>query len=141
MNRCAALCLSAMLAACAPARTSNPSTDQSLITAEDVAKHPNESIESLIQRKVPGVVATRAPDGTLALQIRGFGTYDASSQPPLYVLNDLPIDAPGGVLAGINPLDIQSIKVLKGPETAIYGVQGANGVIVIKTKMSPAQKQ
>ena len=43
--------------------------------------------------------------------------------------------APGGALKGINPHDIQSIQVLKDPsETTVYGVRGANGVIVITTK-------
>ncbi|PYP81348.1 MAG: hypothetical protein DMD25_01790, partial [Gemmatimonadetes bacterium] len=43
--------------------------------------------------------------------------------------------AAGGALRGINPHDIASIQVLKDPaETAMYGVRGANGVIVIKTK-------
>ena len=42
---------------------------------------------------------------------------------------------PGGSLTGINPKDIASIEVLKDAvSTSFYGVRGANGVIVIKTK-------
>jgi TonB-dependent SusC/RagA subfamily outer membrane receptor len=42
---------------------------------------------------------------------------------------------PGGALIGVDPHDIESIQVLKNaPETSLYGVRGANGVIVIKTK-------
>ena len=38
-------------------------------------------------------------------------------------------------LTGVNPNDIESIEVLKEPaETALYGLRGANGVIIIKTK-------
>ena len=41
----------------------------------------------------------------------------------------------GGALTGINPYDIESIKVLKDPaETSVYGVGGGNGVILITTK-------
>ena len=42
---------------------------------------------------------------------------------------------PNGTLSWLNPRDIESITALKDPsQTAIYGVRGANGVIVIKTK-------
>jgi len=54
----------------------------------------------------------------------------------LYVIDDVPI-APGstGILTGINPYDIETIKVLKDPaDTGIYGIRGANGVILITTK-------
>ena len=42
---------------------------------------------------------------------------------------------PGGSLSGINPHDIATIEVVKDPAgEAMYGVRGANGVIIIKTK-------
>ena len=58
------------------------------------------------------------------------------SSEPLYVVDDVPIKAgPGGALNGINPYNIESIKVLKDPaDTGIYGIRGGNGVIVIKMK-------
>ncbi|MEX2282586.1 MAG: TonB-dependent receptor plug domain-containing protein [Gemmatimonadota bacterium] len=123
-----------ILGACAPAASRAAGVDRTLITAEDIEKNPNEPIENLIQRKVPGVVVTRAADGSIALQIRGASTINGEITSPLYVVNDLPFDpGPGGALTGINPRNIVSIKVLKGGD-ALYGVQGANGVIVIKTK-------
>jgi TonB-dependent SusC/RagA subfamily outer membrane receptor len=126
---------------CAPAATRGESQkDQSLVTAEDFEKYPNESIESVIQRKVPGVTVTRI-DGRLVLQIRGASTLLGEPKPPLYVLNGLMISpGPDGALSGINPHDIQSIRVLKGPEAAIYGIDGANGAIVITTKKAGPQK-
>ena len=61
---------------------------------------------------------------------------------PLYVLDGIPIQpGPGGTLAGISPYDIESIQVLKDPaDTALYGMRGANGVIVIKTKRALRKK-
>jgi TonB-dependent SusC/RagA subfamily outer membrane receptor len=52
------------------------------------------------------------------------------------VLDGVPITpGPGGSLTGIDPYDIESIKVLKDPaDTAMYGMRGANGVIIITTK-------
>ena len=113
-----------------------PATNGPLITQEDLERYPNESIERVLQRKVPGLVVRRTRDGGLALQIRGAMSYDGSDTRPLYVLNDHPIEAgPDGAVPGINAREIQSIKVLKGPDAAIYGIRGLNGVIVITTSV------
>ena len=56
---------------------------------------------------------------------------------PLYIVNGIPVQAErNGTLSMLNPFDIESISVLKDASaTAIYGVRGANGVIIIKTKI------
>jgi TonB-dependent SusC/RagA subfamily outer membrane receptor len=47
---------------------------------------------------------------------------------------------PGGGLSGLNPRDIASIEVIKDvSRLAMYGVRGANGVIVVKTKAAASQ--
>jgi TonB-dependent SusC/RagA subfamily outer membrane receptor len=135
---CATLSVSVFIglfAGCAPATTRTESPDQSLVTAEDLEKNPHESIESVLQRKVPGLVVTRTADGGIVLQIRGISSFKGENTPPLYVLDNLPIEpGPDGALTGLNPYDIESIKVLKGADAAMYGIQGANGVIVITSK-------
>ena len=105
------------------------------VTAEDVERAPNVPIEQLLQSKVPGIIVSRTEDGSIAIRIRGSSTLTGSNE-PLYVVDGMPIQAgPNGGLTGINPYDIASIKVLKDPaETTMYGVRGANGVIIIKTK-------
>jgi TonB-dependent SusC/RagA subfamily outer membrane receptor len=87
--------------------------------------------------RFPGVTVMRTSDGGIAVRIRGTTSFMSGNE-PLYVLDGIPIQAgPGGSLTGINPHDIASIEVLKNPaETAMYGMRGANGVIVIKTKGS-----
>jgi len=89
----------------------------------------------MLQGHVAGVSVTRTPDGGLAVKVRGTSTIMGNTE-PLYVIDGLPIQAgPGGSLNGINPHDIASIEFLKDPANlAFYGVRGANGVIVIKTK-------
>ena len=67
---------------------------------------------------------------------RGAASLSASNQ-PLYVIDGMPIQAPsfGSALAGIPPNDVERIDVLKDAGSlAIYGSQGANGVILITTK-------
>jgi TonB-dependent SusC/RagA subfamily outer membrane receptor len=100
-----------------------------------VQKRHQEPIASLIRRSSPGVLVSTGPDGGLIVRIRGSGSFYGSEE-PLYVIDgvSLPLGS-GGHLAGINPEDIVSIKVLKDPpETALYGVRGANGVILITTR-------
>jgi len=69
------------------------------------------------------------------VRIRG-GSSIKGGNTPLYVLDGVVIDpGPNGYLTGVNLNDIESIEVLKEPaETALYGMRGSNGVIVIKTK-------
>jgi TonB-dependent SusC/RagA subfamily outer membrane receptor len=125
--------LSGLAAGCAPSATLGV-PDTSTLTADDVDRN-TESIEKLLQAKVPGVLVTRAPDGNIALQIRGTSSFLGGNE-PLYVIDGVPF-APGnhGILTGINPYDIESIKVLKNPEDiGLYGMRGANGVILITMK-------
>ena len=112
------------------------------MTAEDIQRNPGQPIEQVLQGRFPGVEVSHSPDGGIAVRIRGASSLSANTQ-PLYVLDGIPIQAgPNGSLTGINPNDIESIQVLKDPaETAIYGMRGANGVIVIKTKRPGRSRQ
>jgi TonB-dependent SusC/RagA subfamily outer membrane receptor len=100
-----------------------------------VQKRHRESIASLIERASPGVLVTEHADGSVTVRIRGTGSFYGSEE-PLYVIDGVPLPlGSGGRLAGINPNDVESVKVLKDAhDTALYGVRGANGVIVITTK-------
>jgi iron complex outermembrane receptor protein len=100
--------------------------------------------EELIKGKVAGVQVSEAnggePGGGMSVRIRG-GTSITSSNEPLYVIDGVPLPVGGGLSAGRNPLnflnpkDIVSFTVLKDASaTAIYGSQGANGVILIETR-------
>jgi|TARA_B110000908_G_C10157694_1_gene404446 TonB-dependent SusC/RagA subfamily outer membrane receptor len=52
---------------------------------------------------------------------------------PLYILNGSPVGKTS--FGDIVPSTIKSITILKGPETAIYGIRGMNGVIMVRTMM------
>jgi TonB-dependent SusC/RagA subfamily outer membrane receptor len=113
----------------------SPNNNRSIVTSEDLERSPGEPIENILMSKVSGIVVTRAPDGGIAIRIRG-GSSISSSNEPLYIINGIAFQpGPEGSLTGINPYDIASIEVLKdAAATAMYGVRGANGVIVIKLK-------
>ena len=111
-----------------------PTPPRADVTAEDIERAPGQSIEELLRDKVAGVTVTQTRSG-IAVRIRGVSSFYGNNE-PLYVLDDVPMTpGPGGVLDGIGPYDIESIRVLKDPaDTALYGMRGANGVILIKTK-------
>jgi TonB-dependent SusC/RagA subfamily outer membrane receptor len=134
----AALSISALIglaAGCVPGNTRRQTTAEPAVTAKDLDQSTAEPIEKVLEAKTPGVLVTRTADGGIAVQIRGPSSF-YSSDGPLYVIDGVPIQAGrGGALTGVNPHDIESIKVLKNPaDTGIYGMRGANGVIVITTK-------
>jgi len=108
--------------------------DRPSVTSEDLERNPDEPIERVLQAKVTGVVVKRTADGGIALQIRGASSFDGTDA-PLYLIDDVPFEpGPGGALTGVDPYNIESIKVLKGADAGIYGMRGFNGVIAIKTK-------
>jgi len=126
---------------CASSNRHGALLDNSTVTADDIdRKAGSQPIEQLLEAKVPGVLITRTADGGIAVQIRGSSTF-YSATAPLYVVDDVPFEAgPGGSLKGINPYDIDTIRVLKNPEdTGMYGMRGSNGVIVITMK-KPGKK-
>lgn len=125
---------------CAPGKTRPEPQSKPTVTAEDIERSGGDPIEKLLQAKAPGVLVERTPDGGISVRIRGASSFYSGSE-PLYVIDDVPIQpGAGGALRGLNPHDIESITVLKNPEdTGIYGVRGANGVIVITTK-KPGKK-
>jgi TonB-dependent SusC/RagA subfamily outer membrane receptor len=136
--------LLALAAGCAQrgATAPRPSPrDNSAVTSEEIQRHgaSDAPLEKVLEGRVAGVTVTRTPDG-IAVRIRGGSSVYGNSD-PLYILDGMPIEpGPNGALTGLNPNDIESIKVLKdAADTAMYGIRGANGVIVIKTK-KPARK-
>ena len=107
------------------------------VTAADIQRTPSESLQAVLAGRVSGVWVTQAADGGIAVRIRGSSTINGNPE-PLYVIDEIPVQpGPGGTLTGINPYDIESIKVLKDAvSTSMYGSRGANGVILITTKQA-----
>lgn len=122
-----------------PGQGSAPVRQQE-VTSEDIARAPTQSIEQQLMAKVPGVIVTRTETGDVAIRIRG-GTSAYGNNEPLYIVDgQAVVPGPGGGLSGLNPNDIESIKVLKDAASmSMYGSRGGNGVIVIKTKQANSQ--
>ena len=122
------------------------------------------SLSNLLQGRAAGVQVTNnsaSPDAGVSIQIRGASSFNSGSE-PLYVVDGIIINTSGDSsvmngdhlggdnggqdeatngLMGINPMDIASVEILKDASaTAIYGSQGANGVILITTKSASREK-
>ena len=128
--------LGGIVTGCARSRTASPAPSRSsTVTSEEIDRSPGEPIEKVLMQRVPGLLVMRTPDGGIALRIRGASSIFGDNE-PLYVIDGIPVQAgPSGSLTGINPYDIASVEVLKtAASTTMYGVRGANGVIVVTTK-------
>ena len=134
------LALFVLVSACASGNPrGSPQEQKSTLTADDIANNPNEPIEKVLQKKVPGVLVTRTDDGSIAINIRGNHSFTGDDA-PLYVLDGMPFQpGAGGALTGIDPYSIESIKVLRGGDAVLYGIRGMNGVIEITMK-KPARR-
>lgn len=116
-------------------RGAHPDTSRVVLTADDIARSPGQSLEQLLLAHVPGLYVTRAPDGHSVVHMRGTTTLMGEEE-PLFVVNGIPLGPnPWGNLNAINVHDIEAVEVLRdAAATAEYGSRGANGVIVIRTK-------
>ena len=101
------------------------------VSGQNLSQVAAGTLNQKLTGQIAGVTVgnDNSPGGAAMVRIRGFGSINSNS--PLYVVDGVPITN----INTINPNDIESVNVLKDPSTtAIYGVRGANGVVLIKTK-------
>lgn len=111
---------------------------QELKSDEVVAGQSTNFVNSL-QGKIAGVQVSTAggsPNSASQIVIRAISSVNnAQSNEPLFVIDGMPVRGAASSAADINPNDIESMSVLKGAAaSALYGQEGANGVIIITTK-------
>jgi len=122
------------------------------LKSKDIAEAKETNIVNALAGKVAGVriTNTQGDMGSSRIVIRG-ETSIAGNNQPLFVVDGIPVDnsqlGAGGsrdyrnAIADINPEDIESISVLKGPNAAaLYGSRAAQGVIIIKTKTGKSKQ-
>ena len=109
------------------------------VTGQDLVKVPVSNVSEALTGKMAGVNITTtdgSPDAEVLIRVRGGGSITGDNT-PLIVIDGFQ----GGKLSDISPNDIEDITVLKdASSTAIYGSEGANGVILITTKNAKAGK-
>jgi ferric enterobactin receptor len=134
------------------------------LKGEDIASTRRENFINSLAGRVPGAAVTAStgvPGASSTIILRG-GTSMGLSNQPLFVVDGVPYDNTtinqdkdgllnnstsnrnsdyGNRAADINPEDVETMTVLKGPEAiALYGSDAANGAIIITTKKGKAGK-
>ncbi|HJU67125.1 MAG TPA: TonB-dependent receptor plug domain-containing protein [Gemmatimonadaceae bacterium] len=101
----------------------------------EIAQLRVRRVEELLAGRVPGLRVLPTPDGGFMVRVRGVTTINGNAE-PLYIIDGIPVTLlTGEGLSWLDPAEILQIDVLKDPaETSMYGVRGANGVIVIRTR-------
>lgn len=111
----------------------------SSIRTDKLAAEAPRSVQDLMRANTAGLSIGFSADakGDAGLQIRGKNSLKASTS-PLIVLDGVIYE---GAMTDINPIDIESIDVLKDASSAaVYGAKSANGVVVINTKRGKSGK-
>ncbi|MBC7827903.1 MAG: SusC/RagA family TonB-linked outer membrane protein [Chitinophagaceae bacterium] len=128
------------------------------VDAEDLTRNQQSNLINALQGKVAGATISSiggGPGQGATIRIRGINSIDVTqSNDPLFVIDGIILDnststlgagasstspynvrSVGNRASDINPEDIETINILKGgAATALYGLRGANGVVVITTK-------
>ncbi|WP_080241568.1 SusC/RagA family TonB-linked outer membrane protein [Spirosoma rigui] len=129
------------------------------VKGTDLAQTQRENFLNSLNGRVAGAMITSTsgnPGASTSIMLRGISSIGSNNQ-PLFVVDGLPIDnktfSQGALVsdspnrnndyqnraADINPNDIETLTVLKGPEAAaLYGIDAASGAIVITTKKGAA---
>lgn len=127
------------------------------VSGEDIVNVVQENVMNSLAARVPGLTLnqTSGVGSSVSIVIRGATSLSNDNQ-PLFVIDGVPmvnrlnntaergsrnnVDY-GNVISDINPEDIESISVLKGPAaSALYGSRAGNGVILITTKTGKKTK-
>lgn len=111
----------------------------SQVSSKDLLSTPTANVTQAIAGKIPGVVTTQTSGAPgmddASINIRGRATFAGDGSPLVMV------DGVERAFSQVAPDDIESISVLKDASaTAVYGVRGANGVILVTTKRGKEMK-
>ena len=115
-------------------KNSNITGSVTSVNTKEMKHNSYTNIFQYLQGRVPGLTVQRDPSSFTgySLRIRGISSFTGSSE-PLIVLDGTPLSSSADIQY-LSPQDVKSIDVLKdAASAAIYGVRGANGVILIRT--------
>ena len=112
----------------------------SSISTKDLVKTPVASVTNVLAGSVPGVSSIQSTGqpgaDAAAIYVRGTGSLNSGSSEPLVLVDG--VERP---FSQIDPNEIESISVLKdASSTAVFGVRGANGVILVTTRRGSVSK-
>lgn len=113
------------------------------LNSDEITAGQSSNFVNSLQGKVAGVQVSMAggsPNSASQIIVRSISSVNTSqNNEPLFVIDGMAVRGAASSMADINPNDIESMSVLKGAAaSALYGTEGANGVILITTKSGKA---
>lgn len=105
------------------------------VSVKELSQSPSANVSNALAGRLPGLTVTQYGGGEPgkdvgSLTIRGLSTYNGSAQSPIVI-----VDGVERSFTNLSPDEIETFSILKDASaTAVYGVRGANGVIIVTTK-------
>ncbi len=105
------------------------------LSVKELSQSPSANVTNALAGRLPGLTVTQYGGGEPGkdigqLNIRGLSTYNGGAQAPIVI-----VDGVERSFSDLSPDEIETFTILKDASaTAVYGVRGANGVIIVTTK-------
>ena len=113
-----------------PIKAADLATSNSVITSEEIKKHGDVTIQSLL-RKIPGVAVNSTGSSFTEVRVRG-----GEANHTLVLIDGVPATGGDGnyIFSGLSATEVDRIEIMRGPQTIFFGPSASSGVINIITK-------
>lgn len=114
----------------------------SSVNVKDLTQSPSANITNALAGRLPGLTVTQFGGGEpgkdqASFAVRGISSYTSGAQSPIVI-----VDGVERSLSSLDPNEIETFSILKDASaTAVYGIRGANGVIIVTTKRGVPQEK
>lgn len=114
----------------------------SSINVKELSQSPAANITNALAGRMPGLIVTQYGGGepgkdAANIAVRGLSSYNTGAQSPIVIVDGVERD-----FASLDPNEIETFSILKDASaTAVYGIRGANGVVIVTTKRGISQSK
>lgn len=112
------------------------------VNVKELSQSPSANITNALAGRMPGLTVTQFGGGepgkdVASFSVRGLSSYNTSAQSPIII-----VDGVERSIETLDPNEIETFSILKDASaTAVYGIRGANGVVIVTTKKGVAQSK
>lgn len=112
------------------------------VNVKELSQSPSANITNALAGRLPGLTVTQFGGGepgkdVASFAVRGLSSYNSGAQSPIVI-----VDGVERSLSNLDPNEIETFSILKDASaTAVYGIRGANGVVIVTTKRGVSQSK
>lgn len=112
------------------------------VNVKELSQSPSANITNALAGRLPGLTVTQFGGGepgkdVASFAVRGLSSYNSGAQSPIVI-----VDGVERSLSNLDPNEIETFSILKDASaTAVYGIRGANGVVIVTTKRGISQSK